>query len=75
MLLALLIALLALGQHMRQRRRRQLHRVHAHPRRLLQLRHQCRVGAAQPLRVEALFLCGARLRARSSAEHAAGTRS
>ena len=58
--LALLLVLLALGQHRRQRGRRQLHRVHAHPRRLLQIRHQRRVGAAQPLRVEALFLRGER---------------
>jgi len=46
----------------RQRGRRQLHRVHAHPRRLLKLRHQRRVGAAEPLRLEALL----RPRARSS---------
>ena len=40
------------GQHRRKRGRRQLHRVHAHPRRL---------GSAQPLRVEALFLRGERV--------------
>ena len=35
--------------------------MHAHPRHLLQLCHQSRVGAAQPLRVEALFLRGERV--------------
>jgi len=56
----LLIALLALGQHRLQRGRCQRHHVRARPRRLLQLRHQRCIGAAQPLRVKALVWLSAR---------------